>query len=321
MKAKAKSTKQWIGLDLGGTKLAAAMVSATGRLRGARREATCTESWPELRAQLVSVCQELQESHGRAAGVGIGSAGPLHAPSGVLLDPTNFGWTSPLKVNLTRELSRALKLPVELENDAAAAVLAEGWKGGGGKNCVVLTLGTGLGMGVLCGGKLQRGGRGLHPEGGHLLLRAGDRSALCGCGLLGCAEAYLSGRNFARRACTILKEPDLNGAQLTERAARGDGRVVALFDEYALLLAEYLQDLVILYYPERVILTGSFAAAHPYFLPTAKARLEELLRRRLRTIPLLPEIRPSRLSDQAGVLGAAYVAMHSRNGVADYALR
>jgi glucokinase len=239
----------------------------------------------------------------------------------VLLDPTNFGWTSPLRVNLTRDLRRALKIPVELENDAAAAVLAESWKGGGGKNCVVLTLGTGLGVGVVCGGKLLRGGRGLHPEGGHVLLHAGDKSAPCGCGLFGCAEAYLSGKNFASRASEQLREKNLTGLELTARAAQGDGRVLQLFEEYSEFLAEYLVDIVVLYYPERVIFTGSFAAALPHFLPRARARLEVLLERRLKTIPLLPDMRSSRLGDRAGVLGAAYVAMHSRNGEADYALR
>ena len=184
---------------------------------------------------------------------------------------------------------------------------------------IVITLGTGVGVGVVCGGKLVRGARGLHPEGGHVLLRPGDLSAPCGCGLYGCAEAFLSGKNFAKRAATLLHEPGLTGAQLSERAAAGDGRVLELFQDYSALLAEFLQDLVVLYYPQRVILTGSFAAAHPHFLPLARKILEDLLARRLKTIPLLPELRISRLSENAGVLGAAFVAMHSRSGVADYA--
>lgn len=317
---KPRRTKQWIGLDLGGTKIAAAMVSANGRPQGLRREPSRTRHWPELRAQLIEICRELQEKHGKAAGIGIGSAGPLHAPSGTLLDPTNFGWAAPLKVRITAELARALRVPVALENDAAAAVLAETWKGGGGKNCVALTLGTGLGVGVVCDGKLLRGGRGLHPEGGHLLLRAGDRSAPCGCGLFGCAEAFLSGKNFSRRAGQILGETEVNGAALTTRAADGDPRVLRLFAEYAELLAEYLQNLVVLYYPERVVFTGSFAAAHSHFLPATRTRLRELLARRLRTLPLLPELCVSKLGDNAGVLGAAYVAMHGGSGKADYAL-
>jgi glucokinase len=315
-----KKTQQWIGIDLGGTKVAAAIVSSQGRPKGLLREPTnLSGGWPALKSQLLQLCSELQRKHGKVHGIGIGSAGPLHAASGKLLDPTNFGWTSPLVVNIGRELSRALRIPVNLENDAAAAVLAECWKGGGGKNCAVITLGTGVGLGVVCDGQLVRGGRGLHPEGGHILLRPGDASAPCGCGNLGCAEAFLSGVNFGTRASRLLGEKGLTGADLAARATAGDRRVLALFAEYSELLADYLQNLVVLYYPERVILTGSFAEAHPHFLPAAQARLRELISRRLRTIPLEPEIRLSKLDRNAGVLGAAFVAMHTVKGKATYA--
>ncbi|MGZ3706813.1 MAG: ROK family protein [Bdellovibrionota bacterium] len=317
---KKSKNKQWIGIDLGGTKVAAAIVSQTGRAKGLLREPTnLAGGWTALKTQLLRLCSELQRVHGKVQGIGIGSAGPLHAPSGKLLDPTNFGWTSPLVVNLSRELSRTLRIPVSLENDAAAAVLAESWKGGGGKNCVVVTLGTGVGLGVVCDGKLVRGGRGLHPEGGHMLLRPGDPSAPCGCGNLGCAEAFLSGVNFGNRASRLLGESGLTGAALEARATAGDKRVLALFAEYSELLADYLQNLVVLYYPERVILTGSFAEAHPHFLSAARARLRELISRRLRTLPLEPEVRLSKLDRNAGVLGAAFVAMHTRQGKATYA--
>lgn len=308
MKAKAPA----IGIDIGGTKVAIGLVSPSGKVLAEKREPTrLAGGWPELKTQLVELCRSIQKENSvKARAVGIGSAGPLHAPSGTLLDPTNFGWTKPLKVKVTSELKSVLKIPVHLENDAAAAVLAERWKGGGGKNCVVLTLGTGLGMGVICNGELVRGGRELHPEGGHVLLRAGDRSALCGCGVYGCAEAFLSGKNFEARARVALGESLVTGATLAERAKSGDRRVQALFDEYSQLLAEYLLNLVVLYYPEQVIFTGSFAAAHPHFLPKAEEKLREFLHRRLRTLPLLPKLRVSRLGNSAGIIGAAFVGFH-----------
>jgi glucokinase len=286
------------------------MVNSSGRIKGLRQEPTRHEGgWPSLKGQLTRLCAELQRDYGPAEALGIGAAGPLHAPSGKLLDPTNFGWTAPLTVSVTRELSRALQIPVLLENDAAAAALAEGWKGKGGKNFVVVTLGTGVGLGVVCNGQLFRGGRALHPEGGHILLHPGDSSAPCGCGNFGCAEAYLSGKNFAARSSRFLGEP-LTGHELSERAAQGNQRVLGLFAEYSERLAEYLCNLVVLFYPEKVVLTGSFAEAHPHFLPTAQTRLRELIARRLRTLPLYPEIRVSRLQRNAGVLGAAYIAMN-----------
>ncbi len=304
-----------IGIDIGGTKVAAGLVSPSGRILAEKREPTRLEGgWPSLKAQLVSLCRSLEkENKVKARAIGIGSAGPLHAASGTLLDPTNFGWTRPLKVKVTSELKSVLRVPVALDNDAAAAVLAEHWKGGGGKNCVVLTLGTGLGMGVICNDRLVVGGRGLHPEGGHILLRPGDKSALCGCGVYGCAEAFLAGKNFEARARQALGENLVTGAALSERAAKGEAKVIALFDEYADLLADYLLSLVVIYYPEQVIFTGSFAAASPHFLPRAEKRLHAYLERRLRTLPLMPKMRVTKLGHNAAIIGAAYVALRVSN--------
>lgn len=301
-----------IAIDLGGTKVAAAVVDQKGKLLTETKLPTALNGgWPTLRKQLVDLCRELRKAHPGVKAVGIGSAGPLDAPEGLLLDPTNFGWVSPLKVNIVRELKRSLRLPVHLENDAAAAILAEHWKGGAKKNALVLTLGTGLGVGVVTEGKLVRGGRGLHPESGHLLLRAGDETAPCGCGNLGCAEAYLSGSNFARRAGRALNAPGISAKEVTERAVNGDRAAIALFQEYAELMAELVHNFVVLYYPETVVLTGSFAAAAPLFLDDVKKKLRVLLARRLKTLPIYPEIRVSRLQNRAGILGAAYVALHS----------
>jgi glucokinase len=159
-------------------------------------------------------------------------------------------------------------------------------------------------------GVLLRGARGLHPEAGHLLLRPGDPTAPCGCGVYGCAEAFLSGMNFGKRASIALKQSGLTGKDVTDLANRGDPKALAMFSEYSELLAAYFLDMIVLFYPEKIILTGSFAYAEAHFLPQAKERLMVLLERRLKTAPLFPKIRVSRLGNNAGVLGAAYVALH-----------
>lgn len=298
-----------IGIDLGGTKIAAAVVDQNGKILKEHRALTEYKGgWSVLKKQLIQICQELKKTHKDIAAVGIGSAGPLHAPSGTLLDPTNFGWKSPLTVPITKELKKALHMPVHLENDAAAAILAEHWMGKSGADCLVITLGTGVGMGVIADGKLVRGGRGLHPEGGHILLRSGDKSALCGCGVYGCAEAFLSGANFGKRASKALGKKNLTGRDVAELAYAKNKKALAMFSEYAELMAEYILNLVVLYYPKKIILTGSFAEASSLFLPTVEKRLKALLKRRLKTIPLLPDIYVSKLGNRAGVLGAAYIA-------------
>lgn len=299
-----------IGIDLGGTKVAAAVVTPKGKiLKEIVSPTDLGAGWPGLKKQLVATCRELISLHGKVKAVGIGSAGPLHAPSGKLLDPTNFGWPAAV-VPISRQLETALKIPVRLENDAAAAVLAEHWKGGGGKNCVELTLGTGLGVGVMINGKLLRGSRGLHPEAGHLLLRPGDKTAVCGCGLSGCSEAYLSGVNFGKRAGLALNRPGISAKEVAELAQKNDPAALSLFAEYSDLLAAYMQNMVVLFYPERIILTGSFAYASPHFLAATESKLQKLLARRLLTLPIMPKLSLSRLGNNAGVLGAAYIALH-----------
>jgi glucokinase len=306
-----QTMKKVIGIDLGGTKVHAGVVDNQGKILAEVKAPTeLSGGWPRLKKQLVAICRDLQKSHKGISGIGIGSAGPLHAPSGRLLDPTNFGWTKPLTVKITSELSKALKIPVNLENDAAAAVLAEHWKGGATDNSVVLTLGTGLGMGVIANGKLLRGGRELHSEGGHLLLRPGDSSAPCGCGNFGCAEAYLSGMNFTSRAAAALGQAQLTTLEVISLAQSGNCVAQACFQEYSQLLAAYLNNMVVLFYPEKVILTGSFANAHENFLPNAEKILHSLLHRRLKTLPIQPKIKISKLGNSAGLLGAAYIALH-----------
>lgn len=299
-----------IGIDLGGTKVLAAVVNSAGKVLEEKKVPTeLAAGWKGLRTQLIELCRELIAAHGKVKAVGIGSAGPLHAPTGMLLDPTNFGWPT-AKIAIARELEKALKIPVRLENDAASAMLAEHWKGGAGNDAVVITLGTGLGLGIMIEGKLLRGSRGLHPEGGHILLRPNDHTAKCNCGNYGCSEAYLSGNHFGARAAARLKMPGLTAKQVSEMARNGNLQAKALFEEYGDMLAEYINNLIVLFYPKKVILTGSFADAAPHFLERTNTRLRQLLERRLKTLPLMPDIRVSRLGNRAGSLGAAYVALN-----------
>lgn len=306
---------QVIGIDLGGTKIAAAMVNSQGKILAEKKLPTdLGAGWKGLATQIKSICTQLVKEKGKAKAIGIGSAGPLHAPSGKLLDPTNFGWPSGV-IPLVKDLSRSLKTPVLLENDAAAAVLAESWKGGAGNDCVILTLGTGLGVGVMIEGKLLRGSRGLHPELGHLLLRPLDQSALCGCGNYGCSEALLSGNHFGRRAAMKLGIGQISAKEVAEMAKNGNELALGCFEEYSLLLADFLHNMVVGFYPKKIILTGSFADASALFLPKAEKRLRELLSRRLKTIPLFPEVRVSKLGNRAGVLGGAYIALHKNYSI------
>jgi glucokinase len=311
-----KSLKKVLAYDLGGTKVAAAVVNAQGKVLDEIRVPVMIQQGKKaVLRQLVDLGKELIALHPDVGRVGMASAGPLDPDHGMLLDPTNFtsaegSWG---KTPIAAILKKALKREVILENDAAAAVLAEVWKGKGQghKNVMVLTLGTGLGTGIYLNGELLRAGRHLHPEAGHIILRAGDTTAPCGCGNLGCAEAFLSGRSFARRARQRFARPELTAKDITELAHQNDPRALAAFVEYSEMMAVALYSYCVIYCPELVVFTGSFAAASPYFLRATKEHLKTFLARRRKGVDLLPKMAISSLDNRAGILGGAYVAFHA----------
>ena len=304
-----------LGYDLGGTKVAVGVVDGRGKiLREVREPVQIEKGKAVVIRQLIDIGKRLIREYPKVRAVGIASAGPLDFEKGHLLDPTNFvangkGWG---KVPITRLLRAGLKRPVYLDNDAAAAMLAERWIGvaRGKKNSLILTLGTGVGVGAIANGELVRAGRMLHPEASHLMLRADDPTAPCGCGNFGCMEAFLSGRNFTRRMSALLAIPDLTGEKLVELAREGHPGVLAGFSEYSRLLAISINCFVRMYSPEVVVFTGSFAAAHGYFLPATEAHLETLLARLRVGIDMMPKLKLSKLNNRAGIVGAAYIAMH-----------
>jgi glucokinase len=303
-----------LAYDLGGTKVAVGVVDSSGKILAFHREAAFIKQGKKATLdQLIRLGKEMIKHHPGIASVGIASAGPLDPISGELLDPTNFSgpdgnWG---RVPLTKILAKGLKKKVVLENDAAAAILAEVWKGHakGAKNAMILTLGTGLGTAIVANGELVRGGRHQHTEAGHMIIHEGDESAPCGCGQFGCAEAYLSGRSFAHRAREALGNSAIDAPQIAARAREGDAAALKVFEEYTDHLAIALHNYVVIFYPEIVVFTGSFAAAHDLFLEKTAKKLGKLLARRNKVMNLQPKLAISKLENQAGLLGGAYVAL------------
>lgn len=313
--AKSKRT-QVLAYDLGGTKVAIGVVDSSGKILAFHREAAFIKQGKKATLdQLIRLGKEMIAKFPKIEAVGIASAGPLDPVKGELLDPTNFSgpegsWG---RVPLAEILTKGLKKKVILENDAAAAILAEVWMGlkSNKQNAMILTLGTGLGTAVVANGELVRGGRFQHTEAGHMIIKAGDQSAPCGCGQFGCAEAYLAGRAFAYRGRKRLENEIIDAPQIAARARNGDPIALELFEEYAEMLSIALHNFVVLYYPEVVVFTGSFAAAHDLFLKKTEKKLEKLLERRNKVMNLQPRLVVSKLENQAGLLGGAYVALRA----------
>lgn len=320
--AKAKRVKKpppevVLAYDLGGTKVAVGVVNSRGKVLEEKRTPVPFEDGKEaVIRQLGDLGADFLRRYPKIRKVGMASAGPLDPHTGVLLDPTNFtskkgSWGQTPIVSL---LGKRLKRPVYLENDAAAAMLAEHWVGSAKKyqNAMILTLGTGLGTGIIANGELVRAGRGLHPEAGHMILKAQDETAPCGCGNLGCAEAYLSGRGFSRRARTRFANPNLNAKDIAELARKRDPRALAAFEEYSTMMAIAISNYARLYAPEIVVFTGSFAEAADLFLENTRDQLKRMLEKQ-RVADLMPELATSSLNNDAGIIGGAYVAIRAKS--------
>ncbi len=306
-----------IAIDLGGTKVLVGVVDPEGQVKDVQRESIELDHGPVgVLNQLARIILQLKQTHPDVSAVGLASAGPLNPEMGCWLDPTNLrlqGEKHWGEFFIAPLLQEKVNLPVFLENDAAAAARAEQWLGEG-KGCahfVLLTLGTGLGVGVIVNNQLVRSGRGLHPEVGHVFLHAGDKTAPCGCGNFGCAEAYLSGTNFTRRWSYEWREPNLTGEILVHKAKKGEQKYLKAFNDYSERLAQLVSTLVVLYAPEKVILSGGFSSASDLFLPQTREKLHLLLASRRVGIDLMPELLTSSLGGNSGLLGGAHLAFAS----------
>lgn len=312
-KSRLKNSKAILAYDLGGTKVAAGLVSPQGHLLRILREPVSTEGgYKKLISQMAKMSQLLCKGQ-KVTCAAVASAGPLDPVKGTLLNPTNLktdkeGWG---EVPLVRELQKALKVKVLLENDAAAAVLAEMWKGEAKKhkNIIAVTLGTGLGVGVVANGLLVRSGRNLHPEAGHICIDMNDREFRCGCGNYGCAESFLSGHNFVERLKILWSEPDLSGETLLIRAQQGEKKVIDALSGYGEKLSFFLYSLVVLFSPEAIVLSGGFSHLSAYYMASVESNLKSLLKSRRVGHDLLPNIMISKFQDEAGLIGAAYLAL------------
>lgn len=278
------------GIDIGGTNVRVARVTADGEVTPVGRAAT---PFGDAEA-LVDVVAEL---HGETDGpVGIGVAGGITA-SGVLCGAPNLGMEgAPFGDMLTARLGR----PAAIVNDANAAAWAEHAVGAGQgvDDLVLLTLGTGVGGGAVLGGRLLRGGSGLAAEFGHMVVREGG--AQCGCGNHGCLEAYASGRAMAMG--------DRRASELAEDARAGDPIAEAHMTRIGTWLGIGLANLVNALDPSLLLIGGGAGtAAFDLLAPAAEEALAARLFGRAHRSP--PPLAVAELGDDAGVVGAALLAL------------
>ncbi|HEY8154177.1 MAG TPA: ROK family protein [Myxococcota bacterium] len=294
----------WLGIDIGGSKLALAVGDEQGRLRAQRRRPTGFTEHPErdlaaLADEARALCAEAGLAVSDLRGVGVSAPGPLDPASGVLLHPPNLpGWR---EVPIRRLLGERLGLPVRVENDANAAALAE-WRFGAGRgfqHVAFLTMSTGVGAGLVLGGRLYAGNLGMAGELGHAPVEWDGEA--CACGGRGCLEAYVGGAAWTRRLARTTpagsRVAALAGAperarpeHVVEAAREGDAFALSELARYNDYLARGITALVFLLAPEVVILgTIPSAAGESLCLGPVReqvlARVWPLLGRDLKILP------------------------------------
>ncbi|HEX5387821.1 MAG TPA: ROK family protein [Gemmatimonadales bacterium] len=310
-----------LGIDIGGTNLVAGAVAEDGsELRNFRSEPTRAEEGADaVLKRLVAIGRQTIEATRAEVpgasfiGAGIGAPGPLDTRRGVVLLTPNLGWVN---LPLRQRMQEGLGLPAAIDNDANCAALGEWWRGAarGAQQAIGITIGTGIGGGIIVDGRLHHGASDCAGEIGHTTIEANGRR--CKCGNYGCLEAYASGPAIARRAVEAVEAGapsrlpdyvdgnlDLVTAQTVYQAAHdGDELAEEVVSDTAKFLGAGIANLVNVFNPEIVVVFGGVTYAGDHlFVPLRR----EVARRAFRPAVAVCRIVPAELTETAGVYGAA----------------
>jgi glucokinase len=317
-----------LGVDLGGTKFAVGAMTSDGTREFAfssaptRAEKDADDVVDRIAALAKQVIEQtLKETGAKRSdfiGAGIGAPGPLRRSDGIVVVAPNLGWHDyPLRDRLADRIG----MTTTLDNDANCATLGETWIGAarGAKNVVGITIGTGIGGGLVFDGKLHHGSSDVAGEIGHTTIETEGRR--CKCGNYGCLEAYASGPAIAERAREALERgsesslPQLAGSveaitaqHVYDAARRGDPLAREVVRDTARYLGAGIANLLNLFNPDVVVLAGGVTAAGEELL--APLRIEAR-RRAFKPAMDVARIVPGELGSRAGVVGAVAVALEA----------
>jgi glucokinase len=296
-----------IGVDLGGTNLRAAAINSSGevmaKISGA---APLSQGRTAVLQDMVESIRTLREKCGthNLSGVGIGVPGFIILDKGIIVGSNNLPDFE--GVPIRDEIEKLLGARVVLENDANAAAVGEKWMGAG-KGCddmVLLTLGTGIGGGIISGGKLLRGFVGMAGELGHITVVPNGNP--CGCGNRGCLEKHASATAISGMARLLQLGPNLTAAEVYSLAVGGNEKAKVCFEAMGEALGIALAMLVNTFNFPLYLLSGGPLPAWDYFAPTM---LAELNRRSFTFRNTETKIERATLGNEAGLFGAAYLGL------------
>ena len=321
-----------VGVDLGGTSINVGVVPYDGgEVLGRRSMPTDSDHGAKfvvdrmvemIRGSMADATEAGGIPEDGIIGIGLGSPGPLDRKTGTVIETPNLGWRN---FPLRDLIANSIGLPAELDNDANCATIGEWWMGAGKgtRSLIGVTLGTGIGGGIVLDGKVYHGAADAAGEIGHMTIDSTGRK--CKCGNYGCLEAYASGPAIAARAIEGLETgepsmlPSLVDGDLSRVTAEtvyeaiiaGDLYAKEVMRETARFLGAGLANLINLFNPEMVVISGGVTRAGEHLFEPLRAQIR---RRAFRHAEETCKIVSSSLGGLAGVIGAAYIFRCERFG-------
>jgi len=307
----------YIGIDLGGTNIAAAVVDENGKILFKKSIPTLAERhYSEIINDMAKLCEEVVQGINKdlsdIKSIGIGSPGNIDSEKGIFIYANNFNFDN---VNVRKEFKKFFDIPVFIDNDANCAALGESISGAckGFRNSVMLTLGTGIGGGIIIDGKIYNGSFSCGGEIGHMVIERCGRE--CSCGRYGCFESYCSTAALTRRLKEAVKNDEdsemfkyvkgdiekIDTKILFAFYKKEDYLAVDIIDEYAEYLAEGITNVINIFQPEAVVIGGGISAQGNTLLRPVIS----LVKRDVYGGVLKTKILTAALGNDAGIIGAA----------------
>lgn len=318
--------KLFIGVDLGGTNIAVGLVDNLGAIKKVLTTPTqAPRSAEAIGKDIIKMCNDLIEyaklnGFNEVKGIGVGVPGPVDEKLALVYVCVNLGWKD---VNLKEMIEAEIDLPVLVDNDANLAALAEFEVGAfiGAQNAVLLTLGTGVGGGIVAGGKMYRGSHGLGTEIGHVFM--GENFYDCNCGQNGCLETFTSATAIIKYTEKLLEEykmtstlqsikerSRLSAKDVIDAAKAGDELANISIDRFIKYLSIQIASLIKLLDPDVIALGGGVSHAGDYLL---KRINEELPKYMMMKDMAHAEIKIAETGNEAGIIGAAFLPKFELN--------
>ncbi|MFS0751443.1 ROK family glucokinase [Oceanobacillus sp. 1P07AA] len=314
-----------VGIDIGGTTVKIGFISENGSILHKWEVPTSLVDGgkhivPEIWSSIESKMANLGYSLSSIAGLGVGAPGFIDSENGFVYEAVNIGWKN---VALAEAFKQYAKVPVYVENDANIAVLGENWVGAGNQadNLIAITLGTGVGGGIIANGRILNGANGMAGELGHMIVE--ENGAPCNCGNNGCLETITSATGIVRQALEkVIEIPEsklakvynsngeITSKEIFELASEGDIAAKSIVDHTADVLGKVLANMGVIINPSKVLIGGGVSKAGNQLI---EAIQQAFNRHALPRVAEACSIKTAQLGNDAGIIGAAYLVYSSKN--------